>query len=139
MTMQRTNIGSGAPWEAQNGYCRAVRVGPWVHVAGTTAVDGDGHPVGGDAYMQAKRIFEIIADALERAGSSLCDVVRTRMFVTNIQDKEAVGRAHGEVFRDIRPAATMVEVSALFEPWMLVEIEADAVVGIDQVGPVALP
>ncbi len=127
--MSRVNIGSGAPWEAQKGYCRAVRVGPYVHVAGTTAVGTDGHPVGeGDAYIQAKRVFEIIAGALAEAGASMEDVVRTRMFLTSIRDKESVGRAHGEVFRDIRPAATMVEVSALYEPWMLVEIEADAIV-----------
>jgi enamine deaminase RidA (YjgF/YER057c/UK114 family) len=127
--MKRVNIGSGAPWEAENGYCRAVRVGPFVHVAGTTAVGDDGRPVGeGDAAAQARRIFEIIAGALERAGASMSDVVRTRMFLANIEDKVPVGKAHGEVFRGIRPAATMVEVAALYEPWMLVEIEVDAIV-----------
>lgn len=121
----RRHVSSGAPWEAVNGYCRAVRVGGSVFVAGTTAVGAEE----ADAYGQAVRALEIIRAALEEAGASMGDVVRTRMFVRDIAaNREAVGRAHGEVFRDVRPAATMVEVSGLYEPWMLVEIEADAVV-----------
>lgn len=128
----RKNISSGAPWESQVGYSRAVRVGSHIHVAGTTAVGENGQVVGvADAYTQAKRIFEIIRLTLEQAGSQLSDVVRTRMFVTNIaRDFEAIGRAHGEVFRDIRPAATMVEVPRLVNPELLVEIEVDAYVGL---------
>jgi enamine deaminase RidA (YjgF/YER057c/UK114 family) len=126
----RKNISSGAPWESQVGYSRAVRVGSHIHVAGTTAVGEHGQFVGiNDAYLQTKRIFEIIGLALEQAGGQLSDIIRTRMFVTNIaRDFEAVGRAHGEVFRDIRPAATMVEVARLVNPELLVEIEVDAYV-----------
>ncbi|MBD3298375.1 MAG: RidA family protein [candidate division Zixibacteria bacterium] len=126
--MKRTNISSGAPWESIVGYSRAVRVGPHVFVTGTTAMK-DGRLVGtGDPYAQAKQAFANIEAALKQAGGELSDVVRTRMFVTNIRHWEAIGRAHHDVFGDIMPATTMVEVSRLIMPEMMVEIEADAVI-----------
>jgi len=130
--MARTNISSGARWERTVGYSRAVRVGPHIWVAGTTAVDGSGAVVGpGDAFAQTKFILRKIEDALGEAGASMGRVVRTRMFVTDISRVDEIGRAHGEVFGDIRPASTMVEVKALVDPEMLIEIEADAYVEPD--------
>lgn len=111
------------------GYSRAVRVGPHVHVAGTTATDEDGNVVGvGDPYQQTKVALEIVNTALEEAGAALSDVVRTRLFVVNIDDWEAVGRAHGEIFSEIQPASTMVEVNQLIDPELLVEVEVVAIV-----------
>jgi len=127
--MPRRNISSGTKWEPVVGYSRAVRVGPHVHVAGTTAVDASGALVGpGDAYTQTAFILQKIGRALEEAGASFSHVIRTRMFVTDISRFEEYGRAHGEVFSSIRPASTMVEVKALVDPQMLIEIEADAYV-----------
>jgi len=125
---KRTNFGSGAPWEAIVGYSRAVRVGGVIHVAGTTALDEEGRLVGeNDAYAQTRQTLDNIRRALERAGATLADVVRTRIYVIDIERWEEIGRAHGESFADVRPAATMVQVGRLIDPRMLVEIEAEAI------------
>ncbi len=130
--MKRQSFESGTPWETEFGYSRAVRVGNFVYVSGTTATDVDGNIVGaGDAYVQTAQILKNIKSALERAGARLEDIVRTRIYVTSIDDWQEIAKAHTEIFGGIRPASTMVEVRNLISPAMLVEIEADAYVEND--------
>ncbi len=127
--MERKTITSGTKWEPIAGYSRAVRVGPFIHVAGTTSWGSTGKIVGaGDPYAQTVQILKNIEKALKEAGASLTDVVATRAFVTDVRQWEKVARAHGEVFRDIRPALTLVQVAGLVDPAMMVEIEAEAIV-----------
>ena len=126
--MEKQSVTSGAPWESEVGYCRAVRKGPFIEVAGTTAMQ-NGELVGnGDPFLQTQIVIGIMKKAIEELGGKLEDVVRTRIFVTNIEDFEQVGKAHGQYFSDIKPACTLVEVSALVDPGMLVEMEMTAII-----------
>jgi enamine deaminase RidA (YjgF/YER057c/UK114 family) len=127
--MKREHVQTAAPWEPIVGYSRAVKAGPFIAVTGTAALDANGVLVGeGDAAAQTRRCLQVIAETLEKLGAQLSDVIRTRIFVTDISKWEAVGRVHGEVFGAIRPATTMVQIAALIDPRMLVEIEADAII-----------
>lgn len=126
--MRRRTVSSGTEWESQVGYSRAVRARNIVHVAGTTATDENGDPIDGGPYEQTKHVLSEISRTLDEAGASIEDVTRTRLFVTSIEDWEEIGRAHGEVFGDVRPATTMVEVNQLIDPDLCVEIEVDAVI-----------
>jgi enamine deaminase RidA (YjgF/YER057c/UK114 family) len=126
--MRRVNLSSGTEWESRVGYSRAVRTGNVVHVAGTTATDENGNPIDGGPYEQTKQALSNVSRALDEADASIEDVTRTRLFVTDIDEWEEIGHAHGEVFGDVRPAATMVEVNRLIDPDLCVEIEVDAVV-----------
>lgn len=127
--MRRRTVSSGTEWESHVGYSRAVRAGSIVHVAGTTATDENGEPLDAGPYEQTKQALTTVSRALEEVGAGIEDVTRTRLFVTDIDDWEAIGRAHEEVFGDVRPAASMIEVERLIDPKLCVEIEADAVVG----------
>lgn len=140
MPVDRQLVASGAVWEQVVGYSRAVRVGSWVSVSGTTAARRESGPVGGtDIAEQTREAIRRIAAALEKAGAGLGDVVRTRMFTTDISRWEEIGRAHGEFFADIRPASSLLEVRALIEPDLLIEIEADAVIATSDLHAPAFP